>query len=72
MVGLVIVELELEKEATVTFTLDSFHVEEKFVYGRSQPGLKRDFDAWQRSRAVCCAFGLWSIGGGAGSFSIQC
>lgn len=45
MVGLVIVELELEKEATVTFTLDSFHVEEKFVYGRSQPRLKRDFDA---------------------------
>ena len=48
--GSIIIELELEKEGTVIFTADLFHVKENYYEGRPQTGLMRDFNAWHRSR----------------------
>lgn len=47
--GLVIMQVNLEKDGTFIWTTDQFHVAENYELGHPHGGLARDHNAWFRS-----------------------
>ena len=47
--GLVIMQINLEKDGTFIWTTDQFHVAENYELGHPHGGLARDHNAWYRS-----------------------